>query len=72
MPTIISLYLKRHSFGDNIRFLWVSGEVLPCDVARRVFRRHPSVTLLNWYGPTEVVVWSTVAITNMPPLICHN
>lgn len=60
VPTITSLYLKRHSFGDAIRYLWVSGEALPRDVARLIFNKHPEVTLYNWYGPTETAVWTTV------------
>jgi amino acid adenylation domain-containing protein len=60
VPTITSLYLKRHSFGEAIRYLWVSGEALPRDVAQLVFSKHPDVTLYNWYGPTETAVWTTV------------
>lgn len=64
VPTITSLYLKRHSFGEAIKYLWVSGEALPRDVARLVFNKHPNVTLYNWYGPTETAVWTTICVVN--------
>ncbi|MFS0701697.1 amino acid adenylation domain-containing protein [Cellulomonas sp. 179-A 4D5 NHS] len=38
---------------STLRFLMVTGEALPVDLARRWTQRHPHVPLLNAYGPTE-------------------
>lgn len=37
----------------GLRVLLAGGDVIQPDAVRRVFERHPSVTFVNGYGPTE-------------------
>lgn len=38
---------------SRLRWLVVTGEALPVEIARRWFERYPAIPLVNAYGPTE-------------------
>ncbi len=56
-PTLFATVLARHSnFGarlKDLRTLWLNGEVVTTDLARRGLRALPSARLLNCYSASE-------------------
>ncbi|KAI1429838.1 enterobactin synthetase component F [Xylaria sp. FL1777] len=56
-PTLLATVLARHSnFGTrlkDLRTLWLNGEVVTTDLARRGLRALPSARLLNVYSASE-------------------
>ena len=54
-----------------LRWLLPTGEALPPELARRWLERHPSIPMLNVYGPAECADDVAVhAIVSPPPLDC--
>jgi amino acid adenylation domain-containing protein/non-ribosomal peptide synthase protein (TIGR01720 family) len=51
----------------SLRWLVVTGEALPPELCRRWLRRHPSIPLVNAYGPTECADDVTHQVVAMPP-----
>jgi amino acid adenylation domain-containing protein/thioester reductase-like protein len=45
---------------DSVRATVVAGEALPPALVAEHYRRSPSATLFNEYGPTEATVWASV------------
>lgn len=56
-PTLLAAVLSRHSqLGaslPNLRTLWLNGEVVTTDVARRALKALPNTRLLNCYSASE-------------------
>ncbi|KAK0864542.1 hypothetical protein LTS02_005924 [Friedmanniomyces endolithicus] len=56
-PTLLATVLSRHpKLGDrlpHLRTLWLNGEVLATDLARRALKALPKVRLLNVYSACE-------------------
>ena len=56
-PTLLAAVLSRHSsLGSKLpelRSLWLNGEVVTTDLARRALRALPNVRLLNCYSASE-------------------
>uniref|UniRef100_UPI0035E3D90D non-ribosomal peptide synthetase n=2 Tax=Gordonia paraffinivorans TaxID=175628 RepID=UPI0035E3D90D len=66
VPSMLSLMLSELSEDDlramsTLRTIQVGGEALPPALAEAVHRVWPQATLHNQYGPTETVIYSTIA-----------
>ncbi|WP_217997249.1 amino acid adenylation domain-containing protein [Gordonia paraffinivorans] len=66
VPSMLSLVLSELSAEDlramsTLRTIQVGGEALPPALADEVYRVWPHVNLQNQYGPTETIIYSTIA-----------
>lgn len=68
-PTLLAVVLSRHSdLGSRLpelRALWLNGEVVTTDVARRAIKALPKVRLLNCYSACETHEIACGAIEDM-------
>lgn len=58
VPSLLSLILEdstnwQQGFTDKLRWLILTGEALPVNLARKWLNMFPKIPLLNAYGPTE-------------------
>ncbi|MDA0900306.1 MAG: amino acid adenylation domain-containing protein, partial [Proteobacteria bacterium] len=57
VPSMLSIFLLVDlTFVQTLRMVFVSGEVLPADLARKFLTRFKSTQLHNLYGPTEAAI----------------
>lgn len=68
-PSFVGMCLADREFNEsllpNLRKMLFIGEVLPVEVARKLYERFPKVKVINGYGPTEATVGiSHVIITD--------
>lgn len=57
VPSYLSVILdyaeeEQYDFGE-LQYIVVTGEELPCSLAKRWFSLYPAIELVNAYGPTE-------------------
>lgn len=52
---------------SGVHTLLTGGDVIPAARVRDLMRRHPGLTVVACYGPTENTTFSTVAVLTEPP-----
>ncbi|PDZ70799.1 non-ribosomal peptide synthetase [Bacillus pseudomycoides] len=63
-PTLLSLLLnqvdnKQLRILDNLKYIFVAGEIFDEFLAGKVVELLPNVSVINLYGPTETAIYST-------------
>jgi acyl-coenzyme A synthetase/AMP-(fatty) acid ligase/acyl carrier protein len=75
VPSAIDELVRVDGVPASTRIVSLGGEPLQNVLAQRIYQRETIQQVLNFYGPTEDTVWSTVALVERgasePPTIGH-
>jgi amino acid adenylation domain-containing protein len=61
VPSVLETFLRTARLPDSVRAVNLAGEPLPADLAERLLRDYPQVTVRNLYGPSEATTYATQA-----------
>lgn len=62
VPSSMDTLLRDDDVPASVRIVSLGGEALQNVLAQRIYQRETIQQVLNFYGPTEDTVWSTVAL----------
>src|SRR6266540_1075599 len=73
VPSAMTELLRQEALPPNVRCVNLAGEGLPAELVQQLRARHPGVTIVNLYGPSETTTYSTAAAvdpasTAAPPI----
>jgi amino acid adenylation domain-containing protein len=61
VPSVLETFLRTARLPVSVRAVSLAGEPLPADLAERLLRDYPRVTVRNLYGPSEATTYATQA-----------
>ncbi|HLX47121.1 MAG TPA: amino acid adenylation domain-containing protein [Streptosporangiaceae bacterium] len=61
VPSVLETFLRVARLPVSVRAVNLAGEPLPADLAERLLRDYPQVTVRNLYGPSEATTYATQA-----------